>query len=399
MKIVTPVRHRSRLESDSMTHLRTRAEHWLLSSGICILDRTNPNYGAVHSYFDRDKAEFELIYSEAAGYVISLLKYLYFVREDAELVKLAKASGDWLSRTGEKFDGIIVMGQRHGDDIRRAYAFDNGICCKGLLDLYELTREEGYLVRAARIAEWLVNTALNVDGSVRPVLDVTSGVFVEDGSLWYEVSGSFHAKVAMSLLQLYSINGDGRALNGAMRICAWALGQQDTSGSFPVNRRCRAVNLHFHCYTVEALLYAYALTGEEAFRDAATRAVEWLAGVQTTDGGFWLWHDGSFWTRSKTSYVGAQASRVFLMMYLLNRNGRLMDAALRAARFLSAMQTSDYDRRIDGGFLEEEMAWYALAGRRGRRVTSWATMFAVHALDLLERVQEEEFHHAMNGMF
>lgn len=398
MRADTRPDHRSEIAIDAIGRSRARAEQWLLNSGICILDKSNPNYGAVYSYFDCATKSFELVYSEATGYLISLLRYFYSVRGDPEPVRRAVAAGEWLLRMGDKHGGIIVMGQQGTQQVRRAYSFDNGICCKGLLDLYQLTRDDRFARRAEGIAEWLVDRALNEDGSVKPVMDVESGAFIK-GSVWYEVSGSFHSKVAISLLQLHSINGDRRFRDGALRICRWALGQQAPSGYFPVNTHSRAVNLHFHCYTVEALLYTYAVTGERAFADAATRGIDWLTSVQDARGAFWLWHGRRRWRMSRASYVSAQASRLFLMMWLLNADARFVDAARRTAGFLTQMQVSSEDPRIDGGFLEEEMAWHALAGRRDRRITSWATLFAVHALALLEGSRAEDFGHAMSAMF
>ncbi len=390
--------HRSEGASDTSNRARAKAEAWLMNSGICIGDWTNRNYGAVHSYFDCATEAFELVYSEATGYLISLLRHLYSLQGDAELLRRAVAAGEWLLNVGDRYGGIVLMGQQGTREIRRAYSFDNGICCKGLLDLYQLTLDERFVRRAESVAGWLVDQALNDDGSVKPVLDLESGAFIE-GSAWYEVSGSFHSKVAMGLLQLYSINGDGRLKEGALRICRWALGQQASSGSFPVNKRSWAVNLHFHCYTLEALLYAYTVTGEWGFADAVNRGVDWMKSVQDARGTLPLWHGGGRWRMSRTSYVSAQATRLFLMTWFLNTDAKLLDAAHRAVRFLIQMQVSSEDSRIDGGLLEEEIAWHALAARRGRRVTSWATMFAVHALSLLEASQAEDFGLAMSGMF
>src|SRR5689334_19002213 len=112
------------------------AQHWLLHSGVYILDPKDPNYGAVYSYYDPAHRRFELVYAEATGYVISLLRYLYAHSADKSLVHFARASGDWLIGFAAQHAGIISMGRTSERDLHEAYAFDNGICCKGLLDLY-----------------------------------------------------------------------------------------------------------------------------------------------------------------------------------------------------------------------------------------------------------------------
>ncbi len=87
-----------------------RAESWLLKSGIYILDRNDPNYGAIYSYYDHKLKKYELVYAEATGYVISLLKYLYSINKDSKLIDFARASGDWLVRLAERYNGIIALG-------------------------------------------------------------------------------------------------------------------------------------------------------------------------------------------------------------------------------------------------------------------------------------------------
>ena len=382
-----------------MTSPRERAERWLLTSGIYVLDKNDPNYGGVYSYYNWNTKSYELVYSEGTGYAISMLKYLHSFSKDEALTELATASGDWLGRVCERNGGVIAMGMQDGRDVREAYAFDNGICCKGLLDLYALTGNRKYLEYAERVADWLVDRALNENGSVKPVLNVESGTFYEDESIWYKVGGSFHSKIGMSLLQLHSINRSGKLRNAAMKMCGWALGQQEPDGSFCANRARKSVNLHFHCYTVEALLYAYASQKSRELLGAVDRAVEWLARAQEADGGFWLWRHESMWKRRKASYVVAQAVRIFLTMHALNRRDELVEAARKAAGFLVSMQVTGGDRRTAGGFFEEGIPRYALAARQGRRVTSWATMFAIHALSLLENRESADFAQAVGGLF
>src|SRR3990170_4928913 len=106
-----------------MTTPRERAERWLLTSGIYVLDKNDPNYGGVYSYYDRNTRSYELVYSEGTGYAISMLKYLHSLSKDKTLIELATASGDWLSRMCERYGGVIAMGMQDGSDVREAYAF------------------------------------------------------------------------------------------------------------------------------------------------------------------------------------------------------------------------------------------------------------------------------------
>jgi len=198
------------------SHLE-RAEQWLFSSGIYVVEREDPDYGAVFSEYDSKRACYDFLYAEATGYVLSLWKYLVMDRAHT-LTDGARASGEWLVQWAEQHDGVIALGKRDGRTIGRAYAFDNGICCKGLLDLHELTGEAKYLRCAERVADWLITHAVNADGSVKPIFHVDSGAFAENPALWFGASGSFHAKIAMALLQLSSVSETRQARETALRM-------------------------------------------------------------------------------------------------------------------------------------------------------------------------------------
>lgn len=360
-----------------------RAEAWLQHSGICVRNGVGASAGAVYSYYDTQRRAHTLLYAEAAGYLLSLCRYLHHVGCGGDWIALGQAGGEWLLSLVEPSRGALVMGLRGGVVLDQVYAFDNGVCCKGLLDLHEMTGIPGYVEQAERVASWLVRDALNEDGSVKPVLDLSLGRFVENRRAWFMVSGSFQAKIAMPLLQLSSLLGGQGFRQAAVRICEWALAQQRPDGGFPANKLARRVNLHAHLYTVEALLYAYAIEGRDDFLTAAARGLVWAAARQRADGGILLWSNAR-WGPTAT-YAVAQAVRAFLLLDLLKPDERLREAAAAGAEFLVRMQADGPDAAVRGGFFEERRGEIGLGSRNSHRVTSWTTMFAVHALHLLSR--------------
>lgn len=375
-----------------------KATRWMFNSGISIADRDNPEYGAVYSHYDGSARRYELIYSEATGYLLSLVKYLTSRREDAGLTALAAASGDWLVAAAGRSGGPISIGRRGGHEIGEAYSFDNGVCCRGLIDLYDLTGARKYLECAQAVAEWILREALMEDGSVRPVLDMRTGRFFEDPTFWFKVSGSFQAKIAMLMFRLGELTGRKIFREAGLRIYGWAVGQQRPDGRFPVNKRSRFVSLHTHCYTIEALLYAYAVEKSDHFLTAAARGVDWMRGVQQADGSAWFWHGGSL-SNSKTSYTAAQVVRILSLMHMLNHDEGLMDTAAGAARFLLSMQGADGDQRVHGGFLDGINRSYGVRIRRGHHVLSWGTMFAIQALHLLQEARTGNFDKCVRYLF
>lgn len=374
------------------------AIRWLLNSGIYISKPEDQNYGALYSQYSAESRQHELIYAEATGYGVSLLKYLAGKHSSAPFAEFAKASGNWLVRWAERHHGIIATGLSRGQEIREAYAFDNGVCCKGLLDLFTLTGDERYLKCAERIADWLVKKALNDNGSVKPILDLNSGRFVEDRRMWYKVSGSFHAKIAMSLLQLSSVNRDNRIRDAAVRICEWAIGQQERDGNFPANKTTRATYLHFHCYTIEALLYAYACERSQRFIDAAERAINWALNVQRPDGALPRWYGGGR-MRETANDVQAQTVRVFSLMNMFRPRKELREASRKAAGFLLKLQRVDQEETMRGGFVGGTVRKYRFIPTKSREMTSWAAMFAVQALHFMEEASSGDFYVEAKSLF
>ncbi|MDR7554841.1 MAG: hypothetical protein QN157_04475 [Armatimonadota bacterium] len=372
------------------------AERWLLHSGICVPGHASAHAGAVYSYYDTRARAHVLLYAEAVGYLLSLCKYLRHLGRAGDWAALGRAGGAWLLSLAARPRPALIMGVQDGARIDQVYAFDNGVCCKGLLDLYEMTGVPAYREHATRLADWLVREALNDDGSVKPVLDLPSGRFLENRRAWFMVSGSFQAKIAIPLLQLATSGGEDYLRRAAARLCQWATAQQRSDGSFPANRTTARVNLHAHLYTVEALLVAYALEGWKEFLTAAERAVAWVLVRQRPDGSIPLW-TGGWWTPTAT-YAVAQAVRVFLLLDLVRPAARLRDAAAAGAQFLLQMQARSQDPGADGGFYEERLFAGGLRFRTSPRVTSWATMFAVQALHLV-RDRPARFEDAVKALF
>jgi hypothetical protein len=55
------------------------------------------------------------------------------------------------------------------------------------------------------------------------------------------------------------------------------------------------------------------------------------------------------------------------------------------------MQASAGGVKVRGGFFDQDDKKYRLVSRRSSRVTSWATMFSIHALSLEDRISRCNF--------
>jgi len=123
-----------------------KVKNWLINSGIVVTNNKDENYGAVHSFFDKNNEKYGFLYPEITGYSVSAFCFLHQLEKNEIYIKMAKASSDWIIRIFEKFGGII-QGLDDENDSRKqlAYSFDTAICAKGLLDCFKLTQDEKYL--------------------------------------------------------------------------------------------------------------------------------------------------------------------------------------------------------------------------------------------------------------
>jgi uncharacterized protein YyaL (SSP411 family) len=148
--------------------------------------------------------------------------------------------------------------------------------------------------------------------------------------------------------------------------------------------------LHSHCYTVEALLYAYACQQDPRFLERAEKGVEWMVRVQHRSGYLPRWH-GNGWFKGRASDAQAQAIRLLSLCNMLRPRETLEEAARKALVSLLSMQSSGEDPRERGGFFEGDVRRYRFVPRKSRRMFSWAAMFAIHALNLEKRMSNGEF--------
>ena len=142
---------------------------WLINSGIFVSDVSDPNYGGVYSFFDEKKKEFSFLYPEITGYFISTMRFLYEHEKNEKFIELAKASSNWIIRLYEKYGGIIQGISTQGLPQKFIYSFDTGVCTKGLLDCFAITKEEKFLEYAKKLNQWILDETIQSSGLVNPV--------------------------------------------------------------------------------------------------------------------------------------------------------------------------------------------------------------------------------------
>lgn len=355
-----------------------KVKNWLITSGLCILDKSDPNVGALHSFYDVKKREFGFLYPEITGYYISTMKFLYSQEKSGKYLETAKLSGTWLKNIIDKYGGIIMGVNSDKRKSELIFSFDSSICAKGFLDLYEITGDKKYLQYAKDLLDWLSTKCVNQDGTVKPVMERESQNFTET-SMWYAQKGCFGIKLAMPFLQYPDDSQNFKDL--AKKICDTFKDFQNKDGSFAVHLGSSSVNLHSHCYAMEGLLYAYYILKDYNYLESCKKGLEWAISRIKEDGSIYLWTNFNY--SSKACYPTAQLIRLLILVDSIEKNTKYNVAISRLTKFLLSLQAVANDSRIDGGFYEEFYKSFFTWKRRDK-INSWGSMFALQALKWIE---------------
>jgi uncharacterized protein YyaL (SSP411 family) len=369
---------------------------WLISSGLVVTDVKDENFGGVYSFYDKKEGRFSFLYPEITGYYLSTLRFLYENEKNERYLDLSKASADWLIRIYGKYGGIVQGISSDTSKIYEMFSFDTGICAKGLIDCFLLTRDQNYLEFAVKLVNWIIHEALDDDGTIKPFKNLQTQEFVESNEVWYKRKGCLHIKVAMPILQLYQLTKQNELLEKAIRICNTHSHFQKPDGSFSLHENSNVVNLHTQCYAIEGLLYAFNITKNEAYLESCKRAIKWSVQKIENDGSIRLWYNSRY--QSKASYSIAQLIRLMALIDSLQKNNEYKNEIYKLQTFLLTMQILEDDKETSGGFIEEIYKSF-IGWKKKQRLNSWGSMFALQALNWKENYENLYFENAINYLY
>ncbi|MBU2103099.1 MAG: glycoside hydrolase family 88 protein, partial [Candidatus Omnitrophica bacterium] len=214
----------------------TQVASWLQNSGI------QSAGGGFYSWFDAGLASYSYLYSEITGYGISTLLFLYDIQKDTAQLKKAKRAAQWIKDVAmHPCGGIRTRLHAHDASADKVYSFaeenifsfDTGMVLYGVINLYRVTQDSQYLVMAKTIADFLIGTMQQEDGSLAPIYNArNNALFVATEPKWSNQPASFHAKVALGLVDLFEVTGDKKYYGAAARLCTYALTTQEAGGRF-----------------------------------------------------------------------------------------------------------------------------------------------------------------------
>lgn len=350
--------------------------NWINNSGL--VEKDGKHKGGVHSYFDQDKNEFGFLYPEITGYFISTQRSLYEFFHNPSSIQNALNSADWLIGIIDKFGGIIQGINSDKSRENLIYTFDTAICANAFLDCYELTKNEKYLNYSKSISQWIIDNALETDGTIKPYKNLETGNFEENTNLWYKQKGCLHIKTVIPLIRLYDITKNEIFFNSSSLICASIQKYQKHDGSLVLHSNKKTIHLHSLCYALEGLLYFYHVTKNEEYIKKCVTCLEWCKSKIEKDGSIMLWYNSKY-QKTKTSYHIAQLIRLMILVDFVRKSCQFSDSIEKLYSFLVSLQVSNGDSKVNGGFYEE---YYKdlLGWKIRKRVNSWGSMFAIQAI-------------------
>ena len=370
------------------------AKNWLLNSGIFISEQNDENFGGVYSFYDEEKKSFSFLYPEITGYYSSTMRFLYTHEKNDDFLQRAKASCDWLIKLFDSYGGIIQGITPDKKPMKFVYSFDTAICAKGILDFYEISKDEKYLIFAKKLNRWIIDTALNSDGTINPLYDLESKQFISSKDVWYKQYGCLHIKTIMSLLSEYKITNDELLLSNALTIANNVKNFQNKDGSIRLHSKDKVINLHTLCYALEGLLYCYSVTKEDTFLNSCKNALKWCDQQIKNDGSIDLWFNSKY--HSKSSYPIAQIIRIKILLSKLTNS--FEPEYLSNLKFLNSLQSTNSNLHSNGGFYEE---FYksVFNWKKRPRVNSWASMFALQAFFWHENLSKIDFNREIELLY
>lgn len=307
-------------------------------------------------------------YPETSGYISSTLFDLAESMRDADYRTRAIAVCHWLNRIQNR-DGSIAN-PRYGLE---GIVFDTAQVLEGFVRAFRETGEATFLEAADRAAAWLVSAA---DDDQRWTRHDFLGI-----------PHVYNTRTAWRLLQLNEVAPRAGAIDIARVNLDWAVAQQNSAGWFDRCgfRRAAIPFTHTIAYTIEGLLGAGLLLQEKRYVDAARRSADAALGHLRSDGflpgRIDLAGNGD---QSFSCLSGScQLALVWGRLYDLGGEERFREAAQRALEYVmrgQALRMADPD--IRGAIKGSQPLW----GRYSPFVfPSWATKFFVDALIVVSR--------------
>ena len=371
------------LKTNKIDRIVEQGSLWLLKSGI---QNKNKNFGAFNAWYNTKNKKYSYLYSEISGYLVTHMCFMYEYTGKKLFLKSAVNSADWLINFAQDPSGgfkcLFLLDKKININFKsqQTYSFDNGVIINGLINLYKITKHKKYLLSATKCANWIVDKAQKKNGEIKPIYDLKKKIFIKNKSKWSWSSGSYHAKISIGLLNLYSVNKNKKFLISSKKIFKSSLKKQIKTGEFLSTNF--STNLHPHCYSAEGLWVGYKYLRNKNYLKAVIKSTKWIFKNQNINGLV-----PRLRVRKKYVYterVDALSQSVRLILLLIrDKKINKKDFDLKIKKIIEII----FKYRSKGKNIKEYGAFYwgkTSNGKISSDLNCWVTTFVMQTLILLK---------------
>ena len=363
-------------------------KNWLLNSGIQNIGKDRHINGGFNSWFSMDKKNYPFIYSEITGYGITTLLFLYETEKDSIYIERAELAADWILNTALHPCGGIKSryyyskneaNDNYSFEKGNIFVFDTAMALFGLSSLYKQTKKEKYLEASKKIADFLVRMQKD-NGQFFAFYNPGRNFFGDIDDKWSNQSGSYHAKIALGLLNMHDITKKDTYKGSAIKACDSALNFQKDDRRFVTSRKDSTTHQHPHCYSAEGLLYCGLKLGIKKYVDSAIKAIGWSLNSQLENGGIpqiYEQKSGKFVEYERTDILSQVLRLGLLAKSCCNREAANIEKLEKLKNRLLSFQNLEGAQK-GGIFYGSEYD-----GKKCKDLNAWCSMFALQALYFL----------------
>jgi mannose-1-phosphate guanylyltransferase len=341
----------------------------------------------------RDDGRPPFLFSEVTGYAIRDLLLLHSITGERIYLNKALQAADWLIYTASNEIGWIrtrYYFEQDTDENRgldsftggNIFSFDNGICLNGLVALYEaiksqavgkFTMKENLQPLAEKIHVLAGNLVaiINRDGSIPAICDDLGTELQFENPRWSQQRGSFQAKIAEALAELYRVTLEEQYADAARQLCRFAISWQKPDGRFITDAKGNT-QLHPHCYSAEGVFRVGIILKEESFIASARRATEWALSQC---------HKGQIAQEIGDTIHGLSCHRTDAQAQVLRLGAQLLQAEILDEKYWQPI--SDLAESVLAMKHPQEGYFrygYYEDGTESKTLSYWTNMFAFHSL-------------------
>ena len=372
------------LKYKKLTSSINLALNWLTKSGIQNNNKNLNEFGAYYAWYSVKEKKYSYMYSEISGYLITSLVYHYKISKNFFFLKCAKRSADWLIRKAQHKNGGFLclflvnknLNFKYKENL--IYAFDNGVIINGLVNLYNVTKDKKYLKSAIKSADFLSKFFLKKNNEVEAVYDVNKKKFIENKDQWSMVSGSYHTKIAMGYLNLYTKTKLTKYLKVGKKILKVYLKKQKKNGEFVSTKK--STNLHPHCYSAEGYWACGKFLDNSLYKKAALKSTNWIL-KSINENGYppRLKHGNKINFNERVDVLNQVLRLIILNKKKLNLNNHNKIKINKLINIILQYQSNQKNlKKENGGYFWGKKS----NGKKTKDVNTWTTAFATQALSI-----------------